>query len=64
MARLERRLKAGKPASREPIVVSERQLNSYVTLTLAPEDPARDLGLSFASSPAASSRAACSTSTP
>jgi hypothetical protein len=39
VARLERRLKAGKPASREPIVVSERQINSYVNLTLAPKIP-------------------------
>ena len=44
VARLERRLKAGKPASREPIVVSERQVNSYVTLEPGAEDPARDLG--------------------
>jgi hypothetical protein len=39
VARLERRLKAGKPASREPIVVSEREVNSYVGLTLAPKLP-------------------------
>ena len=39
VARLERRLKAGKPASREPIAVSERQINSYVRLTLAPTLP-------------------------
>jgi hypothetical protein len=39
VARLERRLKAGKPASREAIAVSERQVNSYVTLTLAPSFP-------------------------
>jgi len=32
IARIERRLGAGKPASREPIVVTERQLNSYVRL--------------------------------
>jgi hypothetical protein len=32
LARIERRLAAGKPASRQPIVVSERQLNSYVRL--------------------------------
>jgi hypothetical protein len=47
VARLERRLKAGKPASREPIVVSERQVNSYVTLTLGPKIPASLSGLSF-----------------
>lgn len=39
VARLERRLKAGKPASREPIVVTEREINSYVALTLAPQIP-------------------------
>jgi hypothetical protein len=32
LARIERRLGAGKPASRQPIVVTERQLNSYVRL--------------------------------
>jgi len=32
IARIERRLGAGKPASRQPIVVTERQLNSYVRL--------------------------------
>ena len=47
MARLERRLKAGKPASREPIAVSERQVNSYVTLSLAPKIPPAISGLSF-----------------
>ena len=47
VARLERRLKAGKPASREPIAVSERQINSYVTLTLAPKIPPAISGLSF-----------------
>jgi hypothetical protein len=47
VARLERRLKAGKPASREPIAVSERQVNAYVTLTLAPKIPPALSGLSF-----------------
>lgn len=47
VARLERRLKAGKPASREPIAVSERQVNSYVTLSLAPLFPPALSGLSF-----------------
>jgi hypothetical protein len=46
VARLERRLKAGKPASREPIAVSERQINSYVRLTLAPTLPPALSGLS------------------
>jgi len=32
LARIERRLGAGKPASRQPIAVTERQLNSYVRL--------------------------------
>jgi hypothetical protein len=47
VARLERRLKAGKPASRQPIAVSERQLNSYVTLALASQIPPALSGLSF-----------------
>jgi hypothetical protein len=34
LARIERRLGTGKPASRQTIVVSERQLNSYVRLAL------------------------------
>lgn len=47
VARLERRLKAGKPASREPITLSERQVNSYVTLTLAAKVPPAISRLSF-----------------
>ena len=39
VARIERRLGAGKPASRQTIVVTERQLNSYVTLSLAAKIP-------------------------
>ena len=39
VARVERRLKAGKPASRDPIVLTERQLNSYVNLSLAAKIP-------------------------
>ena len=39
LARIERRLGAGKPASRQTIVVTERQLNSYVSLSLAPKIP-------------------------
>jgi hypothetical protein len=39
VARLEKRLGAGKPASRETIVVSERQLNSWVNLRLAAKIP-------------------------
>ena len=47
VARLERRLQAGKPASREPITVSERQVNSYVTLALGSKLPASVSGLSL-----------------
>jgi len=47
VARLERRLKAGKPASREPITVTERQVNSYVALELAPKLPPSITGLSL-----------------
>lgn len=39
VARVERRLSAGKPASRETIVVTERQLNSWVNLSLASKIP-------------------------
>ena len=39
VARVERRLQAGKPASRETIVVTQRQLNSWVNLTLASKIP-------------------------
>jgi hypothetical protein len=39
VARIERRLAAGKPASRQTIVVTERQLNSYVSLSLAAKVP-------------------------
>jgi len=47
LARLERRLKAGKPASREPIALSEREINSYVRLSLASRIPPALSGLSF-----------------
>jgi hypothetical protein len=39
VARVERRLSAGKPASRQAIVVTERQLNSWVNLSLASNIP-------------------------
>jgi hypothetical protein len=39
VARIERRLGAGKPASRQAIVVTEKQLNSYVRLSLAAKIP-------------------------
>ncbi len=49
VARVERRLSAGKPASRQTIVVTERQLNSWVNLSLAWKIPEGlsgfDLGL-------------------
>lgn len=48
LARIERRLAAGKPASRQTIVVSERQLNSFVTLALGPRVPAGLSGLEIA----------------
>jgi len=47
LARIERRVGAGKPASRQPIVVTERQLNSYVRLAakLPPALTNLELGL-------------------
>jgi hypothetical protein len=51
VARLERRLKAGKPASREPIAVSEKQVNSYVTLALAKKIPPSVTGLTLSFQP-------------
>jgi len=39
VARVARRLAAGKPASRQTIVVTERQLNSWVSLSLASKIP-------------------------
>lgn len=36
---VERRFKAGKPPQKEALVVSERQLNSYLNLTLGPRIP-------------------------
>jgi len=39
VARIERRLGAGKPASRQTIVITERQLNSWVNLSLASKIP-------------------------
>jgi hypothetical protein len=39
VARVEKRLSAGKPASRQTIVVTERQLNSWINLSLAPRIP-------------------------
>jgi hypothetical protein len=45
VARVERRLVAGKPASRQAIVVTQRQLNSWVNLTLASKIPEGVSGL-------------------
>jgi hypothetical protein len=45
VARVERRLVAGKPASRQAIVVTQRQLNSWVNLTLASKLPEGVSGL-------------------
>jgi hypothetical protein len=45
VARVERRLRSGKPASRETIVVTEKQLNSYVNLELAAKIPPALSGL-------------------
>jgi hypothetical protein len=45
VARVERRLRAGKPASRHTLVVTERQLNSYVNLSLAAKIPPGVSGL-------------------
>jgi len=47
VARVERRLKSGRPASREAIVVTEKQLNSYVNLALAAKIPPALSGLVF-----------------
>jgi len=40
LARIDRRLRGGRPASRQTLVVTERQLNSYVNLALGPKIPA------------------------
>jgi hypothetical protein len=40
VSRVERRLRAGRPPSAETLVVTERQLNSYVNLALGPKIPA------------------------
>jgi len=39
VARVEKRLGAGKPASRQTLAVTERQINSYVNLALAAKIP-------------------------
>jgi hypothetical protein len=45
LRRIDRRLRTGRPASEETIVVTERQLNSFVNLTLAEQIPAEVSGL-------------------
>jgi hypothetical protein len=40
LRRIDRRLRSGRPASKDTVVVSERQLNSFVSLTLADKIPA------------------------
>ena len=45
LRRIDRRLRTGRPASDETIVVTERQLNSFVNLTLAEQVPAEVSGL-------------------
>jgi hypothetical protein len=47
LARVERRIASGRPASRQPIVVTERQLNSYVNLSLRDRLPPGLSGLEF-----------------
>jgi hypothetical protein len=49
VARIERRLRSGRPAASETLVVTERQLNSFVNLALGPKIPAAlsDLRLSL-----------------
>lgn len=49
VARIERRLRSGRPAANQTLVVTERQLNSYVNLALGPKVPAAvsDLRLSL-----------------
>jgi hypothetical protein len=39
VTRVERRLRSGRPASTETLAVTERQLNSYLNLLLAPKIP-------------------------
>jgi hypothetical protein len=39
LAAIERRVQAGKPPRKEPVTVSEGELNSYLNLTLAPKLP-------------------------
>ena len=45
LARMERRVRSGRAASDQTVIVTERQLNSYVTLSLGPTLPAGVSGL-------------------
>jgi hypothetical protein len=45
VARIERRVRSGRPASKETLVVTEGRLNSYVNLTLASRIPSGVSGL-------------------
>ncbi len=45
IARAERRLRSGRPAADETVVVTERQLNSYLNLSLGPKIPQGVSGL-------------------
>jgi hypothetical protein len=45
LRRIDRRLRSGRPASERPVVVTERQLNSFVNLSLAERIPAEVSGL-------------------
>jgi hypothetical protein len=45
LARIERRLRTGRPAAERPLVVTERQLNSYLNLALATALPPGISGL-------------------
>ncbi len=45
VARMEQRLRSGRAASEQTVVVTERQLNSYITLSLGPTLPAGVSGL-------------------
>jgi hypothetical protein len=45
LSRIDRRLRAGQPASEQPVVVTERQLNSFVNLSLGERIPPEVSGL-------------------
>jgi hypothetical protein len=45
LRRIDRRLRSGRPAAEHPVVVTERQLNSFLNLSLADRIPAEVSGL-------------------